>query len=694
MAKRTNRRQVAKKNRASLAAASLFASTGLLTGYLPYIPRASAVNGSKSVLTEDGCTFNVGLSGSSDYPVGDVEAYINNGLYNVFSTGDSAEGPNCSSVTINFTYKDSDGNSSGVVRLEEDLNIFTYLTYVATGSFIGDLVLNFSAGLTLDGSIYGLYYSYPTTGISVNIGSEDSASNVEINNLNLQSSSGLKFKGSSLTINNSDFISTGGNSIEIPTQNRAVNVLISNSQFGERGIYTSNYSGRGIYIQNDYSKVTVTDSKFYGNLSSYSGGAIHLSGYETSLVIDRSIFDSNQTDYRGGAVYLSGGLIGGGAEDASLTVRNSKFVGNVVQYGSGGAVSTSGVTLSEFYGNEFGNNSASNYGGGAIATYGSGSQKIINNTFWGNRAYRGTAIYSNLYFEPTSSPFRSTFSLVHNTFDNSFVYYSPSVEIRQSSNVTGPVTAIDGMYIIGNVFNHPLNRFGNSVPRQLEIELSSSLVFDTTVMYNISSGVEDPSIWAKDRGPDGQGTNLDKVPNLFRGDLRIQENLTPVSGSEAQSFVKWNNLSATEKLLFPSRDKAGRSRSMSSADAGALSISVLSSSTGGIGGGGGGFVGPITTESTSKVLPSFEPGSYKLNRKVRNSLKRLMLANLDARTVTCEVRVGKNFTKDQRKLARAQARAVCVLIEKRYPWVKAEEIKLTFIKRSDPNVGRARITLG
>ena len=687
MAKRVTRRHVAKKNRASLATASLFASSGLLTGYLPYIQRATAAASVESSFDDLGdCNFNVALSGSSDYPVGDILDDINNGLYNVFSTSDSAEGPDCTSVTINFTYKDLAGNSSGVVRLEEDLNMLTYLTYVSTGTFIGDLVLNFSSGLTLDGSIYGQNYSYPTTGISVNLRSEDSASNVEINNLNLQSSSGLKFKGSSLTINNSDFISTAGNSVEIYDQDRALNVLISNSQFGERGIYASNYSGRGIFIQNDYSRLTVTDSKFYGNVSSSRGGAIHLSGYESYLVIDRSIFDSNQTDYRGGAVYLSGELINGGAEDASLTVKNSKFIGNVVQYGSGGAVSTSGVTFSEFYGNEFGNNSASNYVGGAIATYGSGSQKITNNSFWGNSADSGTAIYSNLYFEPTSSPFRTAFSLVHNTFDNSFADDSPSVEISQSSNVTGPITAIDGMQIIGNVFNHPSNRFGNSLARQLEIELSSSLVFDTTVMYNISSGLEDPSIWAKERGPDGQGTNLDKVPNLFRGDLAIQANLIPSSGSEAQSFVKWNNLSATEKLLFPSLDKAGRSRSMSSADAGAFSIFSA--------GGGGGFAGPMTKELASQVLPTFDQGSSKLNRKVRSSIKKLMLANLEARTVTCEVLVNRKFTKDQRKVARAQVRAVCALIEKRYPWVKTEETKLTFVKRSDPNVGLARITLG
>jgi hypothetical protein len=693
MAKRINGRHVAKKNRAPLATASFFASTGLITGYLPYVQRATAAAVVQSTFDDLGdCNFDIKLSGSSVAPIGDVQTKISSELKNALFIDKNQTSAKCSTVTINFSHMYSE---TGVIEMDTQLSLYTYS---------GDVILDFKNGLELDGD--GIY------GISIfsGIGSENQ---VSVNNLVLDNSSGLNIDSSKANVKNSMFTGINGTSITSFTLD---DLAISNTIFGEKGTLVPNRTGQGVYLRNDNSKLAIENSKFYGNVSSQGGGgAVYLSGYSSTMKVKDSIFDSNYSyGGGGGAIYVNGYSYPPVGSDASVQIENSKFIGNAANENLGGAIATFGafvqIRKSEFANNyangsggaifaygssfvqiresKFANNYA-NGSGGAIFTDDSGSHEIVNNSFWGNSSATGaSSIQSNLYFQLDPNPIFREFSIIHNTFDNSSLE-NPSVAISQNSPFDSSNATFEGMHVIGNIFNHPLNRSGEYLPRQLDIRLTGSLNFQTSIMYNTSSGRENPLIWSKDRGPDGEISNLDNVPNLFKGNLAIEENLIPSTGSEAQSFVKWSNLSSADRtLLFPGSDKLGRARSSTAADAGAFSIFSAG------GGGGGGFAGPITTELTSKVLPSFEPGSYKLNRKVRNSLKRLMLANLDARTVTCEVLVSKNFTKDQRKLARAQARAVCVLIEKRYPWAKAEEIKLTFVKRSDPNVGRARITLG
>lgn len=160
--------------------------------------------------------------------------------------------------------------------------------------------------------------------------------------------------------------------------------------------------------------LTITGGRASGANDAANGGAIASvfgaanPAFKPALVVEHVTFEDNDStvtsltrgdayDYGGGAIYSQGG---------SVTVRNSRFIGNDANNAAGGAIHIlqSGLVVED---SEFSNNSAigarpQDSLGGAIYIDGLGGEnglfRVARSIFADNRAYNsGGAIYVNMY---------------------------------------------------------------------------------------------------------------------------------------------------------------------------------------------------------------------------------------------------------------------------------------------------------
>ena len=182
-------------------------------------------------------------------------------------------------------------------------------------------------------------------------------------------------------------------------------VNITNSTFSKNAAMLEDHSlQQGGAITNG-GEMTITGSTFEGNQAGKIGGAIFNSG---TLTVNGGSFEGNMADEAAGAIYNADGAkltvdgvsfkentakFGGAInnaktasnkEAATLTVKNSQFIGNTSLNSQGGAIRNQG-TITEISGSTFKGNKASN--GGAINNGEWGQIKLITNSvFDGNEA--------------------------------------------------------------------------------------------------------------------------------------------------------------------------------------------------------------------------------------------------------------------------------------------------------------------
>ena len=126
--------------------------------------------------------------------------------------------------------------------------------------------------------------------------------------------------------------------------------------------------------------LTVTDGSFEGNTAKSAAGAIY-NADGAKLTVDGVSFKENTAKF-GGAI--NNAKTASDKEAATLTVKNSQFIGNISLNSQGGAIRNQG-TITEIRGSTFKGNKASN--GGAINNGEWGQIKLITNSvFDGNEA--------------------------------------------------------------------------------------------------------------------------------------------------------------------------------------------------------------------------------------------------------------------------------------------------------------------
>ena len=127
-------------------------------------------------------------------------------------------------------------------------------------------------------------------------------------------------------------------------------------------------------------KLTVNGGSFEGNMADEAAGAIY-NADGAKLTVDGVSFKENTAKF-GGAI--NNAKTASNKEAATLTVKNSQFIGNTSLNSQGGAIRNQG-TITEISGSTFKGNKASN--GGAINNGEWGQIKLITNSvFDGNEA--------------------------------------------------------------------------------------------------------------------------------------------------------------------------------------------------------------------------------------------------------------------------------------------------------------------
>lgn len=139
----------------------------------------------------------------------------------------------------------------------------------------------------------------------------------------------------------------------------------------------SGHEGRALW---NNGTLTVTGGSFEGNTADEAAGAIY-NADGAKLTVDGVSFKKNTAKF-GGAI--NNAKTASDKEAATLTVKNSQFIGNTSLNSQGGAIRNQG-TITEISGSTFKGNKASN--GGAINNGEWGQIKLITNSvFDGNEA--------------------------------------------------------------------------------------------------------------------------------------------------------------------------------------------------------------------------------------------------------------------------------------------------------------------
>ncbi|MCA9979585.1 MAG: right-handed parallel beta-helix repeat-containing protein, partial [Anaerolineales bacterium] len=183
--------------------------------------------------------------------------------------------------------------------------------------------------------------------------------------------------------------SLSGQTIALTSGELSINhdVTIDGSALAERlTIDGQNNTGRILYIVDG--TVTIDSLRFINGDSNDGdpgdddgdGGAIHIA-YATSVTIQNSEFSGNQSQYNGGALYIL---------QSPITLTNNTFTNNSTQHAGGAIRNADGAFAVNITNNTFVGNWADT---GAAIWLSGGAEVIANNTFSNNRDV--LAVYNN-----------------------------------------------------------------------------------------------------------------------------------------------------------------------------------------------------------------------------------------------------------------------------------------------------------
>ena len=224
------------------------------------------------------------------------------------------------------------------------------------------------------------------------------ASGTDLNNEATSSGGGIKTGGNStLTLENcqvnNNVAGFGGG---IYTGFRSTTTVINSKFSGNDGSLASNTErGGGAIATKSGGSLTIRDSEFTDNKGSYGGAVNNLLG---SMTIDNSKFIGNRTNEGvGGAVYVDGANASGlnatpGPVAGNIAIRNSVFEGNIGTR-EGGAAFLFGyfqdkfvLENNNFINNQAVKNSLGSGGSGGAVRHGNADLSVTNCTFINNKA--------------------------------------------------------------------------------------------------------------------------------------------------------------------------------------------------------------------------------------------------------------------------------------------------------------------
>ena len=238
---------------------------------------------------------------------------------------------------------------------------------------------------------------------------------------------------------------------------------IGNMSVHQNSVFQNNKAdyGGAMYNAGTGKVLKISDTRFLQNTASSSGGAINNS---STAEISYSVFDANRASYYGGAVYSSGtvrlnettfsgnkasegGAVYTTGNKTSLTIDNSKFVGNYTSINSqgfsdfGGAINSVGsLSISNTL---FDGNYAT--GGGAIKLRrGSTDNTIASSEFKNNYAAMGAGgaiAHNDGTLEIDGTKFTNNESKVD---DGGAIYTESALNISGNSQFTGNKAAKNG----------------------------------------------------------------------------------------------------------------------------------------------------------------------------------------------------------------------------------------------------------
>ena len=143
--------------------------------------------------------------------------------------------------------------------------------------------------------------------------------------------------------------------------------------------------GGGLYLDNFYGDLTLTNSYIHNNTGTNAGGGIYVPSTASQVVgsgsvhISSTVISNNTSGGRGG-----GGVLG---NSASVTIENSTFSGNESGNGGGALYILSTPTSVDITGSTFDSNTAYYQGGGILSS--SPAVTISNSTFTANTGMGG-----------------------------------------------------------------------------------------------------------------------------------------------------------------------------------------------------------------------------------------------------------------------------------------------------------------
>ena len=320
--------------------------------------------------------------------------------------------------------------------------------------------------------------------------------------------------------------------------------------------------------------LTVTGGSFEGNKADNAAGAIY-NADGAKLTVDGVSFKENTAKF-GGAI--NNAKTASGKEAATLTVKNSQFIGNTSLNSQGGAIRNQG-TITEISGSTFKGNKASN--GGAINNGEWGQIKLITNSvFDGNEATlentaardggailnRGTiesiadSTFTNnktsgaggaiLNKDGASLTFNGT-----NTFTNNTAA-SKANDIHNS----GTITVASGTTTLGSGYSQDAGSLTVQGGAALEslgtMEISGgSVAFKDNSLFAVNGNAltgDNAAITVMNAGT----LTVEKNARLRIDNARSGQNFNIVNGTDTTTN-KWTQIEAGTDLLTPTMDENG-----------------------------------------------------------------------------------------------------------------------------------------
>lgn len=319
--------------------------------------------------------------------------------------------------------------------------------------------------------------------------------------------------------------------------------------------------------------LTVTGGSFEGNTATSAAGAIY-NADGAKLTVDGVSFKENTAKF-GGAI--NNAKTASDKEAATLTVKNSQFIGNTSLNSQGGAIRNQG-TITEISGSTFKGNKASN--GGAINNGEWGQIKLITNSvFDGNEATlentaardggailnRGTiesiadSTFTNnktsgaggaiLNKDGASLTFNGT-----NTFTNNTAA-SKANDIHNS----GTITVASGTTTLGSGYSQDAGSLTVQGGAALEslgtMEISGgSVAFKDNSLFAVNGNAltgDNAAITVN-----GGTLTVEKNARLRIDNARSGQNFNIVNGTDTTTN-KWTQIEAGTDLLTPTMDEHG-----------------------------------------------------------------------------------------------------------------------------------------